>query len=102
MYLFQGLTVKTLLLFGNLDPVTERDLVLVRWPMLYRLFSVLLLLLYTLRVVDREGDNSSLLGTILSIYQSSTNPRYTELGSYDLSTTHNLGYQILQGEIVPI
>ena len=91
MYLFQGLTVKTLLLFGNLDPVTERDLVLVRWPMLYRLFSVLLLLLYTLQVVDREGDHSSLLGTILSIYQSSTNPISPQQSAFTVEQLPRIG-----------
>jgi hypothetical protein len=134
MYLFQGLTVKIFLLLGNLDPDLERDLVLVRWPMLYKLFSVLLLLLYTLRVVDREEDHSFLLGNILDVpvlhepkfaptvcvhepqqISKSWNwidqknwisnpwiPKFAELGSFDLSTTHNLGYQILQGEIEPI
>ncbi len=83
MYLFQGLTVLSFLLLGNLDPDLERDLDLVRWPMLYKLLSVFLLLLYTLRVVDnREEDHSFLLGNILSIYQSSMNPRSPQQSAF--------------------
>ena len=91
MYLFQGLTVKIFLLLGNLDPVLERDLVLIRWPMLYRLLSVLLLLLYTLRVVDREEDHSSLLGNILSIYQSSTYPRSPQQSAFTVEQLPRIG-----------